>query len=71
LTVSPAGQSTLGAVRHLRSTDGRGLAPSAPLGFVPSGWKRQVKAADGGVDSLGYRLCLCWTPCEPGSGGET
>ncbi len=32
--------------------------PSAPLGFVPSGWKRQVKAADGSVDSLGYRLCL-------------
>ena len=25
---------------------------------MPSGWKRQVKAADGGVDSLGYRLCL-------------
>lgn len=32
--------------------------PSAPLGFVPSGWRRQVKAPDGGVDSLGYRLCL-------------
>jgi hypothetical protein len=45
------------AVRHLRSTDGRGPTPPAPLGFVPSGWTRQVKAADG-VDSLGYRLCL-------------
>jgi Domain of unknown function (DUF4158)/Tn3 transposase DDE domain len=55
---TPAGQPTLDAVRHLRSTDGRGPAPSAPLGFVPNGWKRQVKAADGGVDSLGYRLCL-------------
>ena len=55
---TPAGQPTLDAVRHLRSTDGRGPAPSAPLGFVPSGWKRQVKAPDGGVDSLGYRLCL-------------
>ena len=51
---TPAGQPTLDAVRHLRSTDGRGPAPSAPLGFVPSGWKRQVKASD----SLGYRLCL-------------
>ena len=55
---TPAGQRTLDAVRHLRSTDGRGPAPSAPLGFMPSGWKRQVKARDGGVDSLGYRLCL-------------
>ena len=55
---TPAGQRTLDAVRHLRGTDGRGPAPSAPLGFVPGGWKRQVKARDGGVDSLGYRLCL-------------
>ncbi len=55
---TPAGQPTLDAMRHLRSTDGRGPAPSAPLGFVPSGWKQQVKAPDGGVDSLGYRLCL-------------
>jgi len=45
-------------MRHGRGTDGRGPAPSAPLGFVPSGWKRQVKARDGGVDSLGYCLCL-------------
>jgi hypothetical protein len=44
-----------------RRPDGRGPAPSAPLGFVPSGWKRQVKAVDGGVDSLGYRLCLLET----------
>jgi TnpA family transposase len=58
LGATPAGQPTLDAMRHLRSTDGRGPAPSAPLGFVPSGWKRQVRAADGGVDSLGYRLCL-------------
>ena len=55
---TPAGQPILDAVRHLRGTDGRGPAPSAPLGFVPNGWKRQVKARDGGVDSLGYRLCL-------------
>ena len=55
---TPAGQPALDAVLHLRSTDGRGPAPSAPLDFVPSGWKRQVKATDGGVDSLGYRLCL-------------
>jgi len=55
---TPAGQRTLDAVRHLRGTGGRGPALSAPLGFVPSGWRRQVKARDGGVDSLGYRLCL-------------
>jgi len=55
---TPAGQPTLDAMRHLRSTDGRGPSPSAPLGFVPSGWKRQVRTPDGGVDSLGYRLCL-------------
>ena len=54
----PAGQHTLDAVCHLRGMDGRGPAPSAPLGFVPGGWKRQVKARDGGLDSLGYRLCL-------------
>ena len=58
LGATPAGQPALDAVRHLRSTDGRGPAPSAPVGFVPSGWKRQVRALDGGVDSLGYRLCL-------------
>lgn len=33
-------------------------SPVRTAGFVPSGWKRQVKARDGGVDSLGYRLCL-------------
>jgi TnpA family transposase len=58
LGATPAGQPTLDAVLHLRGTDGRGPAPLAPVGFVPSGWKRQVKAPDGGVDSLGYRLCL-------------
>jgi len=58
LGATPAGQPALDAVLHLRSTSGRGPAPSAPLDFVPSGWKRQVKATDGGVDSLGYRLCL-------------
>jgi len=58
LGAPPAGQPTLDAMRHLRSTDGRGPAPSAPLGFVPSGWKQQVKARDGSMDSLGYRLCL-------------
>ena len=30
--------------------------PSAPVSFVPGGWKRQVKARDGGVDSAGFRL---------------
>jgi hypothetical protein len=58
LGATPAGQPVMDAVRHLRSTDGRGPASSAPLSFVQSGWKRQVRAPDGGVDSLGYRLCL-------------
>lgn len=58
LGATPAGQLALDAVRHLRSMDGRGPVPSTPVGSVPSGWKRQVKAPDGGVDSLGYRLCL-------------
>jgi hypothetical protein len=48
----------LDAVHPLRSGDGRGLSASAPLGFVPSGWKRQVKARDGSIDKVGYRLCL-------------
>ena len=25
---------------------------------MPSGWKRQVKARDGSIDKVGYRLCL-------------
>ena len=58
LGATPAGQPTLDAVRHLRSTDGRSPAASAPVGFVPNGWTRQVRAKDGSVDSLGYRLCL-------------
>ena len=58
LGATPAGQPVMDAVRPLRSTDGRGPASSAPLGFVQSGWKRQVRTPDGGVDSLGYRLCL-------------
>jgi len=48
----------LDAVHHLRAAAGRGPAPSAPLGFVPMGWKRQVVAPDGSVDTLDYRLCL-------------
>ena len=55
---APAGQPVLDAVHHLKITEGRGSTASAPLGFVPAGWKRQVRAADGGVDRLGYRLCL-------------
>ena len=55
---APAGQPVLDAVRHLKSADGRGPSPSAPLGFVPSGWRRQVKARDGSIDKVAYRLCL-------------
>lgn len=55
---APAGRLVLDAVHHLKAAEGRGPTASAPLGFVPEGWKRQVKASDGGVDKLGYRLCL-------------
>jgi len=55
---APAGQPVLDAVRHLKLADGRGPSPSAPVGFVPSGWKRQVKARDGSIDKVAYRLCL-------------
>lgn len=55
---APAGQPVLDAVRHLRAADGRGPSPSAPLDFVSSGWKRQVKARDGSIDKIAYRLCL-------------
>src|SRR5271157_51278 len=58
LGATPAGRPVLDAVHHLRADGGRGSTPSAPLGFVPTGWKRQVVARDGGIDALGYRLCL-------------
>lgn len=58
LGATPAGRPVLDAVHHLRAAAGRGPAPSAPLGFVPMGWKRQVVAPDGSIDALGYRLCL-------------
>lgn len=41
---APAGKSVLDAVLHLRATEKRGPSTSAPLAFVPSGWKRQVRA---------------------------
>jgi hypothetical protein len=47
---APAGRSVLDAMHHLRAGDGRGLSASAPLDFVPSGWKRQVKARNGSID---------------------
>jgi Domain of unknown function (DUF4158)/Tn3 transposase DDE domain len=56
LGATPAGRPVLDAVHHLRTAGGP--TPSAPLGFVPMGWKRQVVARDGGIDALGYRLCL-------------
>jgi TnpA family transposase len=58
LGATPAGRAVLDAVHHLRAAGGRGPAPSAPRSFVPLGWKRQVVARDGGIDALGYRLCL-------------
>lgn len=61
---TPAGQRTLDAVRHLHGTDGRGPAPSAPLGFVPGGWSRRGTAA-------WATACACWTPCGSASGVVT
>jgi TnpA family transposase len=55
---APAGQPVLDAVRHLRGDDRSSPSTSAPLGFVPPGWKRQVKARDGSIDKIAYRLCL-------------
>ena len=55
---APAGRPVLDAVHHLKTTEGRGPTASAPLGFVSACWRRQVRAADGGIDRLGYRLCL-------------
>ncbi len=55
---NPAGRPVLDAVHHLRATDGRGPAATAPLGFVHGAWQRQIKPGNGGLDRLGYRLCL-------------
>ena len=55
---APAGQSVLDAVRHLRAGDGRNPSASAPLEFAPPGWKRQIRAPDGSIDKVAYRLCL-------------
>ena len=55
---APAGQRVLDAVQHLRGDDRSDPSASAPLGFVPPGWKRQVKARDGSIDKIAYRLCL-------------
>ena len=58
LGATPAGQPVLDAVRHLRSADGREPSPAAPIDFVPSGWRRQVRVRDGYIDKVAYRLCL-------------
>jgi TnpA family transposase len=55
---APAGQPVLDAVYHLRANEKRGPSGAAPLAFVPSGWKRQVRAPDGAIDKVAYRLCL-------------
>jgi TnpA family transposase len=55
---APAGQPVLDAVRHLRAADGKNPSASAPLEFAPPGWKRQIKALDGSIDKVAYRLCL-------------
>jgi TnpA family transposase len=55
---APAGQPVLDAVQHLRGDDRSSPSASAPPGFVPPGWKRQVKARDGSIDKIAYRLCL-------------
>ena len=55
---APAGKAVLDAVHHLRAGDRSEPSASAPVGFVPPGWKRQVKARDGSIDKIAYRLCL-------------
>jgi hypothetical protein len=55
---APAGQSVLDAISHLRAGDGKSLLASAALEFAPPGWKRQIKAPDGSIDKVAYRLCL-------------
>ena len=55
---APAGRLVLDAMLHLRATEKRGPSASAPLAFVSSGWKRQVRARDGSLDKIAYRLCL-------------
>jgi TnpA family transposase len=58
LGATPAGKPVLDAMTYLRASDGRRKTAPAPLGFVPTGWKRQVVARDGGIDAVGYRLCV-------------
>ncbi|MHB1304568.1 MAG: Tn3 family transposase [Acidiphilium sp.] len=58
LGATPAAKPVLDAVAYLRASDGRRNTAPAPLGFVPAGWKGQVVAHDGGIDAVGYRLCL-------------
>jgi hypothetical protein len=55
---APAGQPVLDAVRHLRAADGKNPSALAPLKFAPPGWKRQIKAPNGSIDKVAYRLCL-------------
>jgi hypothetical protein len=55
---APAGQPVLDAVLHLRANEKRGPLAAAPLAFVLSGWKRQVRSPDGSIDKTAYRLCL-------------
>ncbi|HUN71664.1 MAG TPA: Tn3 family transposase [Steroidobacteraceae bacterium] len=55
---APAGQPILDAVLHLRANEKRGPSAAAPLAFVSSGWKRQLRSPDGSIDKVAYRLCL-------------
>ncbi len=55
---APAGQPVLDAVLHLRVNEKRGPTGAAPTTFVSAGWKRQVRARDGAIDKVAYRLCL-------------
>ena len=58
LGATPAGKPVLDAVTYLRAADGQRKMAPAQLGFVPTGWKQQVVARDGGIDTVGYRLCV-------------
>ncbi len=59
---APAGQPVLDAVLHLRANEKRGPLAAAPLAFVSSGWKRQVRSSDGSIDKTAYRMTAANLP---------
>ena len=59
LDAAPAGRPLLDAIEYLRAVQAGGKRPGPPpTAFVPKGWSGQVRAADGSLDLIGYRLCV-------------